>query len=169
MNKIISKPRIVFPNESINLNKWAVIACDQYTSPNEDYWQIVEKYVGEDKSTLHLIFPEFYLSDKNNIDNRISNIHQTMSDYIENGVVTDKLGVDTFVYTKRTLSNGKVRQGLVVALDLEAYSYKKDEKLPIRPTEGIVGERLPIRMKIRKGAPLEFPHILMLMSQVLIM
>lgn len=163
-SKIISKPKIIFPNNQIDLNKWAVIACDQFTSPNENYWQKVEEYVGDSPSTLNIIFPEYYLNDKENIDKRINKIQQTMNDYIKNGILIDPLGEARFIYTKRTLSNGKTRQGLVVALDLEQYSYKKDEKLPIRPTEGIVEERLPIRMKIRKGAPLEFPHILMLVD-----
>ncbi|KKS31725.1 hypothetical protein A2380_03895 [candidate division WWE3 bacterium RIFOXYB1_FULL_43_24] len=161
---IISKPRILFPNGKIDLNKWAVIACDQFTSPNENYWQKVEKYVEGSPSTLNIIFPEFYLTDKENIDNRINKIQQTMEEYVNSGILVDLLKEDRFIYTRRTLSNRKIRQGLVVALDLEAYSYKKGEKLPIRPTEGIVEERLPIRMKIRKGAPLEFPHILMLID-----
>ena len=79
---IISKPRILFPNGKIDLNKWAVIACDQFTSPNENYWQKVEKYVEGSPSTLNIIFPEFYLTDKENIDNRINKIQQTMEEYV---------------------------------------------------------------------------------------
>lgn len=160
----IRKPRVMMPKEGTDLNKWAVIACDQFTSPNEDYWQKVEAYVGGAPSTLNLIFPEYYLADKENIENRIAKIQETMKKYLAEGVMTDVLGEDRFIYTRRKLSNGKTRQGLVVLLDLEEYSYKKGEKPTIRPTEGIVEERLPIRMQIRRGAPLEFPHILMLVD-----
>lgn len=160
----IKKPRVMMPKEGTDLNKWAVIACDQFTSPNEDYWQKVEEYVGEAPSTLNLIFPEYYLADKANIENRIAMIQETMKQYLAEGVMTDVLGEDRFIYTRRKLSNGKTRQGLVALLDLEEYSYKKGEKPTIRPTEGIVEERLPIRMQIRRGAPLEFPHILMLID-----
>ncbi|KKS02713.1 MAG: hypothetical protein UU64_C0011G0036 [candidate division WWE3 bacterium GW2011_GWF2_41_45] len=162
--QIISKPRIILPNEKIDLNKWAVIACDQFTSPNETYWQKVESYVGKDPSTLNLIFPEYYLKDKQNIENRINTIHKNMDDYLTQGVIEDRISENYFIYTRRTLSNGKIRQGLVALLDLEAYSYTKGDKPAIRPTEGIVEERLPIRMKIREGAPLEYPHILMLVD-----
>jgi len=154
----------MMPKEGTDLNKWAVIACDQFTSPNEDYWQKVEQYVGEAPSTLNLIFPEYYLADKANMENRIAKIQETMKRYLAEGVMTDVLGEDRFIYTRRKLSNGKTRQGLVVLLDLEEYSYKKGEKPTIRPTEGIVEERLPIRMQIRRGAPMEFPHILMLID-----
>ncbi len=160
----IRKPRVMMPKEGTDLNKWAVIACDQFTSPNEDYWQKVEQYVGGASSTLNLIFPEYYLADKANIENRIAKIQETMKQYLAEGVMTDVLGEDRFIYTRRKLSNGKTRQGLVALLDLEEYSYKKGEKPTIRPTEGIVEERLPIRMQIRRGAPLEFPHILMLID-----
>ncbi len=152
------------PKEGADLNKWAVIACDQFTSPNEDYWQKVEAYVGGEPSTLNLIFPEYYLADKENIEKRITKIQETMKQYLADGVITDVLGEDRFIYTRRKLSNGKTRQGLVALLDLEEYSYKKGDKPTIRPTEGIVEERLPIRMQIRRGAPLEFPHILMLID-----
>ena len=160
----IRKPRVMMPKEGTDLNKWAVIACDQFTSPNEDYWQKVEEYVGEAPSTLNLIFPEYYLADKENVEKRIAKIQETMKQYLADGVMTDALGEDRFIYTRRKLSNGKTRQGLVVLLDLEVYSYKKGEKPTIRSTEGIVEERLPIRMQIRRGAPLEFPHILMLID-----
>lgn len=162
--RCIAKPRVLLPNKDIDLNKWAVIACDQFTSPNENYWQKVEKYVGDAPSTLKLIFPEYYLADKENINSRIQKIQTEMKKYLSEGVLVDPLGKDYFVYTRRKLSNGKVRQGLVALMDLEEYSYKKGEKTAIRPTEGIVEERLPIRMEIRKGAPLEFPHILMLVD-----
>lgn len=152
------------PKEGTDLGKWAVIACDQFTSPNEDYWQRVEAYVGGAPSTLRLIFPEYYLTDKENIQGRVEKIHEEMKSYLDQGVLGDALGKDCFVYTRRRLSDGKTRQGLVVLMDLEAYSYKKGEKPAIRPTEGIVEERLPVRMQIRRGAPLEFPHILMLID-----
>jgi uncharacterized protein (DUF1015 family) len=164
MKNIISKPKVLLPKDDIDMMKWSVIACDQYTSPNENYWQKVEELVGNAPSTLKMIFPEYYLKDTDLIDARITNIQKYMKEYIENGILVEKLEEDRFIYTRRTLPNGKVRKGLMVLLDLEQYSYKKDEKLPIRPTEGIVEERLPIRMKIREGAPIEFPHILMLID-----
>ena len=167
-NIIIKKPEVFLPKNGIDYNKWAVIACDQHTSPNSTYWEEVEKYVGDNPSTLKLIFPEYYLNDKDNIEERISLIHRKMEEYLKDGIVEKFIygnnGKGNFIYTRRKLSNNKIRQGLTVLLDLEKYSYKKGDKSAIRPTEGIVEERLPIRIKIREGAPLEFPHILMLID-----
>ncbi len=58
---------ILLPNESIDPGKWAVIACDQFTSEPE-YWQAVEKHVGDSPSTLNLILPEVYLEKEESKD-----------------------------------------------------------------------------------------------------
>ncbi|MBO4265477.1 MAG: DUF1015 domain-containing protein [Clostridia bacterium] len=134
--------------------KWSVIACDQYTSDNE-YWQSLEKTVGDFPSTLNLILPEIYLSDAKA---RIPKINSTMNEYLD-GVLYEKK--DAMVYLRRTLPSGKIRRGIVACIDLCDYDYKKVTALPIRATEGTVIERIPPRVEIRKDAALEFPHIML--------
>ena len=140
-----------------NPEKWAVIACDQYTSEPE-YWENVKKTVGNAPSAFNIIFPEVFLG-KNNAD-RISKINATMKSYLENGVFKEYK--NTFVYTERTLKNGKTRRGIVGLIDLDNYSYEKGSKALIRATEATVKERIPARVEIRRGAHLEMPHVMLL-------
>ncbi|RMF43266.1 MAG: DUF1015 domain-containing protein [Anaerolineae bacterium] len=151
-------PDILLPREGIDLHKWAVIACDQFTSEPE-YWQKVESIVGDAPSTLNLVLPEVYL-ENDDVPQRVQKIQQTMRDYLEQGIFTSREGI---IYVERTV-DGKTRKGIVVALDLEHYDYNKGATSLIRATEGTILERLPPRMKIREGAPLEFPHILVLID-----
>lgn len=137
--------------------KWAVIACDQYTSEPE-YWENVRKTVGNAPSALNIIFPEVFLGE-NNAD-RISKINATMKSYLESGVFKEYK--NTFVYTERTLKNGKTRRGIVGLIDLDNYSYEKGSKALIRATEATVKERIPARVEIRRGAYLEMPHVMLL-------
>lgn len=140
-----------------NPEKWAVIACDQYTSEPE-YWENVRKTVGNAPSAFNIIFPEVFLG-KNNAD-RISKINATMKSYLESGVFNEYK--NTFVYTERTLKNGKTRRGIVGLIDLDNYSYEKGSKALIRATEATVKERIPARVEIRRGAHLEMPHVMLL-------
>lgn len=153
-------PNILLPNEGIDLSSWAVIACDQFTS-QRDYWKQVEGICYGKDSTLHMIFPEVYLEDDNKED-RIGWINDTMNYYRGKGVFKEYK--DTLVLVKRTTSSGTVRYGLMLALDLEAYSWEKGAKTLIRATEGTILSRIPPRVAIRKNAILELPHILVLIS-----
>jgi Protein of unknown function (DUF1015) len=157
-NIAIQVPDIYLPRPGVDLNKWAVIACDQFTSQPE-YWHKVEETVGKAPSTLKLIFPEVYL-DKPGADERIQHIQQTMLDYLSSGLLIPHAGM---VYVERQVG-GKLRNGLVLALDLEHYDYTKGSHSLIRATEGTIIERLPPRIRIREGARLELPHILVLID-----
>jgi hypothetical protein len=154
----IQVPDIYLPRPGVDLNKWAVIACDQFTSQPE-YWRNVEEIVGKAPSTLNMIFPEVYL-EKPGADERIRSIQQTMLDYLSSGLLTAHTGM---VYVERQVG-GKLRKGLVLALDLEHYDYNKGSRSLIRATEGTIIERLPPRIRIREGARLEVPHILVLID-----
>jgi hypothetical protein len=151
-------PQVYLPKPGIDLTKWAVIACDQFTSEPE-YWDEVEKIVGEAPSTLNLTFPEVYL-DRPGAAELIQKIQSTMQKYLDEGILQPHEGL---VYVERSVS-GKTRKGLILALDLERYDYTKDATSLTRATEGTIVERLPPRMKIREGATLELPHILVLID-----
>lgn len=151
-------PRFLLPREGVDLTKWSVIACDQFTS-QPDYWQQVERIVGDSPSTLNLVFPEVYLEEPQ-ADDRIRNIHASMHKYLDEEVLIPYEG---FVYVERKL-NGKTRKGLVISLDLEHYNYEKGAKSLIRVTEGTIVDRLPPRIRIREDAPIEVPHILVLID-----
>lgn len=155
----ICVPEIMFPAKSVDLTKWACVACDQYTS-QPDYWEGCEKVVGDAPSTLRIMLPEIYL-DKPGEAERIAAIRKTMDEYMANGTLVN-LGRG-FMLTRRTV-DGKTRNGLVVALDLECYDYNKGSTTLIRATEGTIVERIPPRLRIRDGAPLELPHILVLID-----
>lgn len=142
-----------------NFKEWSVIACDQYTSEPE-YWEKTKKEVGDKYSALNIVLPEAYLSSDNSAE--ISNINKTMQKYISDGVFD--VYENSIIYTRRTLKNGKVRHGLVGLIDLEDYSYEKGAKTAIRATEETVIDRIPPRVKIRKDAPLEIPHIMLLIN-----
>jgi hypothetical protein len=152
-------PKIMLPNKTVDMEKWAVIACDQYTSQPE-YWTAVTNFVGNCSSTLKMILPEFFLSDIN--DSRIENINRTMKQYIaEKVLVSQDSG---FILVERKTSNCPSRKGLILALDLENYDYSEDSQTIIRATEGTVLDRLPPRVKIRENALLEIPHITILID-----
>ncbi|MBQ8968061.1 DUF1015 domain-containing protein [Ruminococcus sp.] len=152
---------ILLPKDA-DMQKWAVVACDQYTSEPE-YWDRVEKYVGDEKSAYNLILPEVYL-EQPGVDYRIDRIHRTMKEYLEKGAFTEYK--NAMVYVERTQSDGRVRQGLIGAIDLQEYEYYKGSESQVRATEATVIERIPPRIKIRKGAPIELPHIMILIDDV---
>ena len=151
-------PEIHLPKAGVDLTKWAVIACDQFTS-QPDYWKKVEEIVGDAPSTYNLILPEIYLEKPGEAE-RIQSIQATMRKYLENGILEPREGL---IYVERTVG-GKTRKGIVLCLDLERYDYTKGSTSLIRATEGTIIERLPPRMKIRTGAMLELPHILVLID-----
>ncbi len=151
-------PQVYLPKPGTDLKKWAVIACDQFTSEPE-YWHRVEQIVGDAPSTLNLTFPEVYL-EKPGAEQRIQNIQAAMRKYLDAGILQPH---DGLIYVERTVA-GKTRKGIILALDLEHYDYAKGSSSLIRATEGTIVERLPPRMKIREGAALELPHILVLID-----
>lgn len=154
----IQIPQVYLPRPGIDLAKWAVIACDQFTSQPE-YWNEVERIVGKAPSTLNLTFPEVYLEQPGG-EERIRNIQAAMRNYMDEGILQPH---DGLVYVERTIG-GKTRKGIVLALDLEAYDYNKGSSSLIRATEGTIVDRLPPRIKIREGATVELPHILVLID-----
>ena len=138
--------------------KWAVVACDQFTS-EADYWKAVEETVGDAPSALRITLPEFYLDD-GNTDARIAEINANMQKYLSSGVFEEYK--NSMIYVERTQSDGTVRHGIVGAIELSDYDYRKGSKALIRATEQTVIERIPPRVKIRKDASLELPHVLLL-------
>jgi hypothetical protein len=154
----IQIPQVYLPKAGIDPKKWAVIACDQFTSEPE-YWHDVEKIVGDAPSTLNLTFPEVHLEKPGEME-RIQSIQLTMRSYLDEGILQPHEG---FVYVERTI-DGRTRKGVMLCLDLERYDYNKGSSSLIRATEGTIVDRLPPRIKIREGADLEFPHILVLID-----
>jgi len=151
-------PQVVLPKAGTDLQKWAVVACDQYTS-EPAYWQEVQQFVGDAPSTLNLIFPEVYL-EQTGAPERIAAISRTMNDYLQADLLEPHEGL---VYVERSVS-GKTRHGIMLCLDLECYDIRAGSSSLIRPTEGTIVDRLPPRIKIRESAPLELPHILVLID-----
>ena len=159
MNIPFKRGNILLPKNT-DMTKWSVVACDQYTSEPE-YWNDVEKIVGDASSTLKLTLPEIYLEDKN-ISERIAKINSNMKALLDEDFFNEYK--DSMIYLERTQSDGKIREGLIGVVDLEAYSYEKGAETPIRATEKTVIERIPPRVKIRENAPLELPHIMILID-----
>lgn len=151
-------PRVLLPRPGIDLHKWAVIACDQFTSEPE-YWEEVARIVGDAPSTFHLILPEVYLGTEEEAQ-RVASINRTMQAYLDAGLFVEHEGL---LLVERT-AGGKTRHGIMLVLDLEHYDYNKGATSLIRATEGTILERIPPRVRIRSGAPLELPHILVLID-----
>ena len=151
-------PQVYLPKAGTDLNKWAVIACDQFTSQPE-YWQKVQDWVGQAPSTLNLVLPEVFLEKPGELE-RIQSIQSNMRDYLDKGLLQPREGL---IYVERSVA-GRTRKGIVLCLDLERYDFNKGSTSLIRATEGTIVERLPPRMKIRQGAALELPHILVLID-----
>ena len=143
--------------ENCDLQRWAVIACDQFTSQPE-YWEQVDTLTKGVPSAGHLILPECRLSSSS--DETINRIHETMTKYIREGLMQAYPGC--FLYTERTLLSGQIRRGLIGRVDLEQYDYSGEVDAEVRATEQTVSERIPPRMAVRRGAALELPHILLL-------
>jgi hypothetical protein len=157
----VGVPEIYLPSESLDPQAWAVVACDQYSSERE-YWEGIARNVGGKPSTLNLIYPECYLEDGDKTE-RVAAIQRSMAEYLAAGYL--KTPGEGFILVERsTPYEKKPRIGLMIAVDLEKYVYGAGSKSLIRPTEGTIVERLPPRMAIRRGAPLELPHIMVLID-----
>ncbi len=153
-------PTLLLPRSGTDLTKWAVVACDQYTS-QPDYWAQVEALVGEEPSTLRLMLPEVYLGAADEAQ-RIAAIQETMRRYLAEGVLTPQ--PPGLILVERETARGQTRRGLIAALDLEHYDFNPGAKTLIRPTEGTIMERLPPRVRVREQAPLELPHVMVLID-----
>ncbi|WP_029911854.1 DUF1015 domain-containing protein [Pelobacter seleniigenes] len=153
-------PKILLPGKGIDMQSWAVIACDQYTS-DRSYWLRLAEQVAERPSTLKLIFPEVYLEDQD-AEQRIAAINRTMEQYLADGSLEEQ--PPGFVLVDRKTAEVPSRKGLIVALDLECYDYRKGADSLIRATEGTILDRLPPRIRVRENAPIELPHIMVLID-----
>ncbi len=153
-------PRVLLPGDQIDMNKWAVVACDQYSSEPE-YWDRVRKYTSGSPSTLEMVYPECFLGEENP-EERIGNIQSAMERHLKEGLFRElEPGI---MLVERTTRFSPPRHGIVLALDLEKYDYSKESTSLIRATEGTIVERIPPRKRIRQGSPLEFPHIMVLID-----
>lgn len=189
MSNCFSPANILLPNDGIDMKKWSVIACDQFTS-QADYWDAVEKYVGDAPSTLNVVFPEIYLGTIENQENdcnssgdgvkndketgrktkyasmtddeRIKYINTTMDTYLTDGTLKQAVA-DGYVLVERTTESG-VRLGIVGLIDLDDYDFDPKKKTLIRATEGTVISRIPPRVKIRENAAIELPHVMLLVD-----
>lgn len=150
---------ILLPKE--NYEKWSVVACDQFTS-EPHYWAKTEEITEGSASAFNLVLPEAYLSGDNS--ERIASINANMSKYLNEGIFEKY--ADAMIFVERTLPSGKIRYGIVGAVDLEEYDFSKGSKSLIRATEGTVLERIPPRVEIRKDAPLELPHVMLLIDDI---
>jgi len=155
----IGLPEILLPKKGTDLAKWAVVACDQFSS-ERDYWERVKSVVGDAPSTLGLIIPECYLED-GDTETRVREINGRMKSYLEDLLEPLEPG---FVLVDRKTAHCESRKGLVLAVDLETYSFEAGATSLIRPTEGTILKRLPPRMAVRRGAVLDLPHILLLLD-----
>ena len=154
------RPADILLPRDCDLNKWSVVACDQYTSQPE-YWARVTQHVGKNPSSLHLILPESCLEGPN-VEQDIAEINLTMARYLKDGCFGAYS--DAVFYVERTLDNGSVRRGLIGMVDLEQYDYEPGSPALIRATEGTVLSRIPPRVAVRKNAPIELPHIMLLVD-----
>lgn len=154
---VFKKADILIPKD-IDYKKWSVVACDQYTSQPE-YWDEVKNIAGDEPTALNIVFPEAFLAEG---DSRIARINATMEKYLADGIFEECL--DSMIYVERTMANGKIRKGIIGAVDLEEYDFSVGSKSKIRATEGTVLERIPPRVKIRENASLELPHIMLLID-----
>ena len=164
MNKKFEKlgfyPADILMPKGQDMNKWAVVACDQFTSEPE-YWRSVEEKVGTDPSTLRLILPEAKLKDPN-VDSIIGDINASMKKYLDGGVFETMS--ESLIYVERQQSDGRIRHGLIGMVDLDAYDFTPGSGALIRATEGTVLDRIPPRAKVRRNAPIELPHVMLLID-----
>lgn len=154
--RVVKVPKILLPKKGIDMEKWATIACDQFTSTPE-YWERLVAFVGDSPSTLKLTCPEIYLS--RDVSGEVKKVQAEMRKYLDEGIFDEREG---FVLVERQVGND-YRIGLMAAIDLDAYDWHR-VRTPIRATEDTLMERLPVRISIRKGAEIEAPHAIILMD-----
>lgn len=163
MKNLFTPADILLPAPGkVDFSRYACIACDQFTS-EPAYWEEIKRQVGDAPSALHLILPECYLGKegKKAEEERIAAIHASMREYREKYLA---LYPDSMIYLCRQDSLGRIREGLIGKIDLEDYDYSREARTPIRATEGTVLSRIPPRVRVRRGAALELPHVLLLFS-----
>lgn len=156
--QIVVAPHILLPKPGTDMNAYAVIACDQFTS-QIDYWDDLKKMIGNKLSTFHMIYPEAYLENTNQ-EEYIKQINKNIEGYLKDNQLVD-LG-ESFILVERVTEYGARRLGLILSVDLEEYSYKRGVPCSIKASEATIEERIPPRLKIRKDAPIELPHTLVL-------
>lgn len=156
----VSVPKILMPKEDTDLFKWAVVACDQYTSQPE-YWKETDRIVDDAPSTLRLTLPEVFL-ENSDVEQLTDTINATMKQYLSSGTLEEL--PEGFILTERFSGGASPRRGLIAAIDLECYEYTAGSRSLVRPTEKTVVERIPPRLKIRKQASIEVPHIMLLID-----
>ena len=159
-NIAFSAGEIYLPAAEYDLEKWSVVACDQFTSQPE-YWDKAAELVGDAPSTLKITLPEIYL-EQEGVDERIASINRTMDTYLADNVL--KSVGTRYIYVERTQRDGVCRRGLMGVVDLEEYNYLPGSTSLIRATEGTVLERIPPRVRVREKAALELPHIMLLID-----
>ncbi|MEA4823721.1 MAG: DUF1015 domain-containing protein [Clostridiaceae bacterium] len=159
MNAVFLPARVCLP-QNADMTRYSVIACDQYTS-DAAYWNRVEAVVGSAPSTLRMTLPEIYLEFPDR-DTRVTRICETMRAYLADGTLIEQ--PERFIFVERTLPDGRIRRGIVGRVDLEAYDYLPGARTPIRVTEGTITSRIPPRLVVRRDAPLELPHALLLID-----
>ena len=159
-NKLGIKPADILLPRDCDMTRWAVVACDQFTSQPE-YWEEVDRIAGDAPSTLRLILPESKLNDPD-VEQHIADINRSMADYLARDIF--KTYGDAIIYIERSQSDGEIRHGLVAAVDLEQYDYTPGSGSLVRATEGTVLERIPPRVRVRKDAPIELPHVMLLID-----
>lgn len=152
--------KILFPSAEIDISKWSVVACDQYTSQPE-YWEEVFGIVRDIPSSFHLTLPEIYLED-DDVDVKIAGIHKNMRDYIDQGKLIEL--PEGLVLVERYSGGKYPRRGIVLAVDLECYDFNVGSKSAIRPTEKTIVERIPPRLKVRQNADVELPHVMLIID-----
>lgn len=160
MNRVFQSADILLPKSEIDMTKWSVVACDQFTSEPE-YWEETDRTVGDAPSTRAMILPEVYL-EAEDISERIQAINQTMEAYLAQGILQEYK--DAMIYLERIDCCGHMRAGIVGKIDLEAYDFTKGSSSFVRATESTVTSRIPPRIKVREHASLELPHIMILVD-----
>ncbi len=158
-NEVFKACDILIPdiNSDLDYSIYPVIACDQHTSEPE-YWHTAEKIVNGGVSTLNMILPEIYLE---KADEKTEMIHKTMAEYQRSELIELR---NSIIFCERTQQDGRIRQGVICALDLECYDYAPDSTAYVRATEGTVLSRIPARVNVRRGAELELPHVMLLIN-----
>lgn len=159
MSLAVRSPNLLLPRPGTDLSRWPVVACDQFTS-QPDYWAATDRLVGEAPSTLRMILPEVYLGAGD--EARIAAIHAAMQQTVAGGVLVPHRGAILVERISQGAHGIHRRTGVVVEVDLDQYDFAKDSASLVRPTEGTIVDRIPPRLRVRAGAPLELPHVLLL-------
>ncbi len=159
MTLAVRSPQLLLPGHAVDRARWPVVACDQFTS-QADYWAETDRLVGDAASTLRLILPEVYLGAGD--EARIADIHRAMADVLNRDLLAPHAGPILVRRTSRGAHGEHARHGVVVEVDLERYDFARDSQSAVRATEGTIVDRIPPRLRVRAGAALELPHVLLL-------